>query len=78
MTYAILLLVLMVALLALRVNLVAVLLVLGGYIHLVWGDGVLGYIIEDMWVAIDKEILLAIPMFLLCGAIMGRGELPSG
>ncbi|MCF3592485.1 TRAP transporter large permease [Rhodobacteraceae bacterium LMO-12] len=75
MTYAILLLVLMVALLALRVNLVAVLLVLGGYIHLVWGDGVLGYIIEDMWVAIDKEILLAIPMFLLCGAIMGRGEI---
>ena len=75
MTYAIFLFVLLIALLALRVNLVAVLMVLGAYIHLVWGDGVLTYIIEDMWIAIDKELLLAIPMFLLCGAVMGRGEI---
>ena len=75
MIAAVLLFALVVGLLALRVNLVAVLLVLGGYIHLVWGQGELVYIIEDMWIAIDKEVLLSIPLFLLVGSVMGRGEI---
>ncbi len=75
MSAALGLLVLVIALLALRVNLVAVLLVLGAYVHLVWGAGELVYIIEDMWIAIDKEVLLSIPLFLLVGSIMGRGDI---
>ena len=75
MLAAIILFALIVALLALRVNLVAVLLILGAYVHLVWGQGEVVYIVEDMWIALDKEVLLSIPLFLLVGAIMGRGEI---
>jgi len=75
MVAAIILFILIIILLALRVNLVAVLLILGSYVHLVWGDGEIGYIIEDMWIALDKEVLLSIPLFLLVGSIMGRGEI---
>ncbi len=75
MLAAVILFVLVVALLALRVNLVAVLLILGAYVHFVWGEGEVIYIIEDMWIALDKEVLLSIPLFLLVGAIMGRGEI---
>ena len=77
MIEAIILFLIVVVLLAVRVNLVAVLLVLGAYIHLVWGDAELGYIVEDMWIAIDKEILLSIPLFLLCGSVMGRGQIAA-
>lgn len=64
-----------IALLALRVNLVVVLLLVGAYIHMVWGDAELVYIVEDMWIALDKEVLLSIPLFLICGAVMGRGAI---
>ncbi len=64
-----------IAMLALRMNLAAVLLVLAGAVHLIWGDGALVYIVEDMWIAINKEVLLSIPLFLLCGAVMGRGQI---
>ncbi len=77
MTYALLLFGLSIALLALRVNLVVVLLVIGGYIHLVWGDAELLYVVEDMWIALDKEVLLSIPLFLICGAVMGRGAIAA-
>ncbi len=77
MTYAFLLFGLSIALLALRVNLVVVLLVIGGYIHLVWGDAELLYVVEDMWIALDKEVLLSIPLFLICGAVMGRGAIAA-
>lgn len=77
MIEAIVLFLIVVVLLAVRVNLVAVLLVLGAYIHIVWGDAELGYIVEDMWIAIDKEILLSIPLFLLCGSVMGRGQIAA-
>lgn len=64
-----------VLLLILRVNIAAILLVVGAYVHLAWGDGDLTYIIEDMWSAIDKEVLLSIPLFLLCGSVMGKGAI---
>ena len=64
-----------IAMLALRMNLAAVLLVLAGAVHLIWGDGALVYIVEDMWIAINKEVLLSIPLFLLCGAVIGRGQI---
>ena len=77
MIASICLFVLVIALLTLRVNLVAVLLILGGYIHFIWGDAELVYVVEDMWSAIDKEVLLAIPLFLICGSIMGRGQIAA-
>ena len=77
MIAALILFALVVVLLALRVNLVAVLLVLGAYIHWVWGDAELVYVVEDMWSAIDKEVLLSIPLFLICGSIMGRGQIAA-
>lgn len=61
--------------LALRVNIAAILLLVGAYIHFFWGDAELTYILEDMWSAIDKEVLLSIPLFLLCGSVMGKGAI---
>lgn len=75
MTAGIILFVIVVALLALRVNIVGLLLAAIAYIHYVWGDGILTYVIEDMWVAIDKEVLLSIPLFLLCGSVMSKGAI---
>lgn len=75
MTAAIILFLLVIGLLALRVNLIVVLLIVGGYVHYVWGDAELVYIVEDMWVAIDKELLLSVPLFLVCGSVMGRGQI---
>ena len=70
-----LLFILIVLLLVLRQNLVAILLVVAAYIHLVYGDGVLEYIIEDMYVTADKEVFLALPLFILCGSVMTRGAI---
>jgi len=72
---ALILLVLVIFLLILRQNIVAILLVVAAYIHLVYGDGVLVYIIEDMYVTIDKEVFLALPLFVLCGSVMSRGAI---
>ena len=74
MTATLILVVVVLALLALRQPLVVMLLVAIGIAHMVWGKGQLDYVIEDMWVALDKETLLAIPMFLLCGGVMTRGS----
>jgi C4-dicarboxylate transporter, DctM subunit len=74
MTAALMLVAIILVMLALRQPLVTMLLVGIGYAHLVWGQGKLDYVIEDMWVSLDKETLLAIPMFLLCGGVMTRGS----
>lgn len=66
---------LVLGLLALRQNIVVILLCAAGYAHAVWGRGVLSYLIEDMWIAVDSETLLAIPMFLVAGQIMARGSI---
>lgn len=75
MIYGIILFLILLALFILRVNIVGVLLVAIAYIHYVWGDGILTYVIEDMWIAIDKEVLLSIPLFLMCGSIMSKGDI---
>ncbi|MCK6421330.1 MAG: TRAP transporter large permease subunit [Aquabacterium sp.] len=64
---------LMLVLLALRQPLVIILLALAACVHGLWGAGRLDYIAEDLWIALDKEIILSIPMFLLCGQVMTRG-----
>ncbi len=62
-------------LLALRQNIIVILLGSAAYVHLVWGDGTLEYLAEDIWISLDNAILLAIPMFLLAGSIMTRGSI---
>ena len=65
---------LVLVLLFLRQPLLIILLSITGFIHLVWGRGQLDYIIEDMWVSLDKELILSIPMFVLCGGVMTKGS----
>jgi len=45
------------------------------FVHIVWGRAQLDYIIEDMWVGLDKEVILSIPLFILCGSVMTRGSI---
>lgn len=69
------LLALVVALLLVRQSAVVILLAVTGYVHLVWGDGYLEYLVEDMWISLDNDLMLAIPMFLIAGNIMTRGSI---
>lgn len=71
----ILLAVIVVAALAFRQPLLIILLSVAAFIHLVWGRGELDYIVEDMWVGLDKELILSIPLFILCGNVMTRGSI---
>lgn len=64
-----------VLLLVLRVNLVLILMAAASYVHLVWGQGRIEYFIEDVWTSMDRELLLAVPLFVLVGQIMGRGDI---
>jgi C4-dicarboxylate transporter, DctM subunit len=66
---------LIVLLLVLRQPLIVILLAVAAYIHMVWGRGQLDFIVEDMWVGIDKELILSIPLFILCGNVMTRGSI---
>lgn len=74
MTGALILLGLVALLLALRQPLLVILLSAVAVVHLVWGKGQLDYIIEDMWISLDKELILSIPMFILCGGVMTKGS----
>jgi len=49
-------------LLILRQNLMVVLGCAAAYAYLVWGDGVLEYIVIDGWDALNREVLLSIPL----------------
>jgi len=72
---AIILLLLVLLALALRQNIIIILLGSAAYVHLVWGDGRLEYLAEDIWISLDNSLLLAIPMFLLAGNLMTRGSI---
>ncbi|NJO35296.1 MAG: TRAP transporter large permease subunit, partial [Rhodospirillales bacterium] len=64
-----------IGLLALRQPLVVILLTVAACVHMFWGRGNLEDIIEDMWVGLDKEVILSIPLFILCGGVMTRGSI---
>lgn len=66
---------LIVGLLFFRQNIVIILAAAVAYMHIFWGDGDVTYLLEDAWIAIDKEALLSIPMFILVGAVMTRGSI---
>ncbi|WP_146347131.1 TRAP transporter large permease [Phaeobacter marinintestinus] len=72
---AVILLGLVLLALALRQNIIVILLGSAAYVHLVWGDGRLEYLAEDVWISLDNSLLLAIPMFLLAGNVMTRGSI---
>ncbi|MFN0185687.1 MAG: TRAP transporter large permease [Aquabacterium sp.] len=61
-------------LLLLRQPLVVTLLAVAAFVQIAWGKGQLDYILEDMWVALDKELILSIPLFILCGNVMTQGS----
>ena len=67
------LLALVIVLLVLRQTLTVILISAIAYVHLVWGRGYLDYITEDMWTSLNKELILSVPLFLLCGAVMTEG-----
>lgn len=61
-------------LLLLRQPLLVILLVLAALAQLQWGQAKLQFIADDIWTALDRELLLAIPMYVLCGQIVSRGD----
>ncbi|MFZ9406506.1 MAG: TRAP transporter large permease [Burkholderiaceae bacterium] len=64
---------LVLAMLVIRQPLLVTLLAVSAAVQLIWGRGQLDYIIEDMWVGLDKEVILSIPLFILCGNVMTKG-----
>lgn len=71
------LLAIVVVLLLLRQSIALIL--FGGltYLHLYYGDGNLTYIVEDIWISLDSEILLPIPLFILAGGVMTHGTIAA-
>jgi len=65
------------ALLALRQNLLVILGVATAWATIAWGDGQIGNIVVDAWDAANKEILLSIPLYILAGNIMSRGAMAA-
>ena len=62
-------------LLAFRQNVILILLTATAYVHLIWGDGRISYLVDDMWGSLNNEVLLAIPMFIAAGNVMTRGSI---
>ena len=61
------------AMLVLRQPLIVILLAASAFVHVAWGQGRLDFVAEDIWVALDKELILSVPLYLLCGQVMARG-----
>jgi C4-dicarboxylate transporter DctM subunit len=72
---AIILAAIVLVLFALRQNLLVVLGVVTAYAYFAWGDGQLANIVIDAWDALNKDILLSIPLYILAGNIMSRGAM---
>ncbi len=71
------LLALVLALFMLRQNLLVVLGMATAYAYVIWGDGQVANIVIDAWDALNKEILLSIPLYILAGNIMSRGAMAA-
>jgi C4-dicarboxylate transporter, DctM subunit len=74
MTYGLILFAMLALALTCRQPLIVILLGACAFVQIVWGKGQLDYIIEDMWVGLDKELILSIPLFILCGNVMTQGS----
>ena len=67
------LIVIVLALMLLRQNLFVILGCVTGYAYFVFAGEPLDGIILDAWSALNKDILLSIPLYILAGNIMARG-----
>ncbi|MCU0758374.1 MAG: TRAP transporter large permease [Steroidobacteraceae bacterium] len=66
---------LVLALLALRQYVVFVLAAAVIFVYVVWGDGRIDNIVLDGWDALNQDVLLPIPLYMLAGAIMAEGSI---
>ncbi len=64
-------------LLAMRVSLILVLVFVAMAVHAIWGMGQLEFFAQDIWSAMDREVVLAIPLFILVGSVMSRGAIAA-
>jgi len=75
---AVALLAIVLGLLVLRQNVILTVAVATAFVHVAMAKkSAVEFLIQDMWFAIDREVLLSIPMFLLSGAVMTRGAIAS-
>jgi len=70
-----LLIALLLLMLLLRQPVVMLLGFAAAYSYLVWGNGDVTYVVQDIWAAADQEVLLSLPLFILAGNIMTRGTI---
>lgn len=70
-------LVLIIALIIIRVDLYVILGLASIYLYLFFGDGNIEYIVQDIYMSVNHEMLIAIPLFLLAGNIMARGKMST-
>ena len=75
MTDSLILVAIVLGLLALRQYILVVLAAVVAYVYLVWGDGRLENLILDAWDALNSDVLLPIPLYMLAGAVMAEGAI---
>jgi len=62
--------------LVLRQNIILILAICAAFVHVHYAtNSSIEFLIQDIWFAIDREVLLSIPMFILAGAVMTRGAI---
>lgn len=71
------LLFLLAILLLLRQPVMVILIAVLCYSYLFWGDSNLRFMVLDSWDALNKDVLLSIPLYLLAGTLMSRGSMAS-
>lgn len=71
------LLALILLLLLLRQPVLVILIAALLYCYGFWSDSPLRFIVLDAWGALNKEVLLSIPLYLLAGTIMSRGSMAN-
>ena len=62
-------------LLALRQNIITILIVIVASTILLYSEEQLYFMTEHMWRSLNNEVLLSIPLFILCGSIMTNGAI---
>ena len=45
------------------------------FVYTLFDSGHPEYVVYDLWEAFNKEVLLAIPLFMFAGAVMSRGSI---
>jgi len=72
-----LLVALVAVLLLLRQYVLIVLAAVVVFVYVVWGDGRIENIVIDGWDALNQDVLLPIPLYMLAGAIMAEGSIAA-